>query len=747
MLLYRKRSSSENMSFVPDTSIPEDLRASIMADSESFLKLKAEWEYERSFLHIKVSHGEKVRVIKVHQTSTVALLTDMVHSEFQDDLSLSSSSEAEVAASVLVSRDCVRLRVYDTIRGVLLAPLALDETTILSSISEQTLRKTLHIETKRPDEIFSATTQETMPFEAVLFHGCDDFDPTLTANYFSRNVGLSISPTATTNELVALVAKTVTGALAVAYDEADVTSQVSLCVVDALSGKAKLVPSSSTDLVCDFVKAGDRVYLDITSSSSSSSSSLTGGASNRLLEYFDNAHNVITMGYINESDPTRHEFRIDQRQSLERLKQRIADAIHSDVSTFSIHKTIAAKPSVELKDLSGPIMAAGLEDGSAIYVLPNPPLLPDQYRLSIYARAELGLSANRNVTASAAEGDNTLALGEDSKVISVRLLGKVVVTSSQTVQQIKSSVLSRYLPQYAPCDVRLRECDLHDDEVDQVKYAEVLQETVPINSATKRLTDSLCLLLEHGLGGTEEYTVDHIWMKISLWKQSTDEITAPIELPVQKNTSVGDLRVKLAELGSQFFKGPDSDSGASVPASLVAENIAFVKPFLWQLKDKSNIPLLKWNPQVNLLCRLAFVSVVPLSPRAYWLRQSPHSLCFFLHFLCRCAVVVPVSHYPASQPREEDTLSGAPWRFKETGFLLIKDISLDPEGTESAVQRREAGPAVRAAPAAEIGFKLYSPQEQAAKKAADEEEAAERKKLIDEKMKHLMALRAAKEAP
>lgn len=53
MLFYRRKDPS-NLASVPVELIPEGLRAWMDADNAKYLALKEEWEYERSFLHLKV---------------------------------------------------------------------------------------------------------------------------------------------------------------------------------------------------------------------------------------------------------------------------------------------------------------------------------------------------------------------------------------------------------------------------------------------------------------------------------------------------------------------------------------------------------------------------------------------------------------------------------------------------------------------------------------------------------------------
>lgn len=153
MLVYREVSEI-NVSGVDvqDSSLPADLLAEVRADNESYAQQKAKYDYEKAFLNISVSPvlvgagASRLTkdiaksstplpcfVFRIHESATLAQLTDMVYEKFCS-FSASAPSTAEDKATPSLppsslplldasatSRSSIRLRAMDQIKGVLMA--------------------------------------------------------------------------------------------------------------------------------------------------------------------------------------------------------------------------------------------------------------------------------------------------------------------------------------------------------------------------------------------------------------------------------------------------------------------------------------------------------------------------------------------------------------------------------------------------------------------------------------------------
>ena len=53
-LLFYRRKSPENVNTITDQLVPQALREWMGAENLKYNELKREWQYERSFLHLKV---------------------------------------------------------------------------------------------------------------------------------------------------------------------------------------------------------------------------------------------------------------------------------------------------------------------------------------------------------------------------------------------------------------------------------------------------------------------------------------------------------------------------------------------------------------------------------------------------------------------------------------------------------------------------------------------------------------------
>lgn len=178
MLIYR-RCGDMNINSVPDSAVPADLAAWAAQDNEEYLALKKEWEYEQSFLDVHVVYRRSAAsIVRIHETATVGALTDAVYAHLQaliekkqadnaatmapadaskkvsKNISLAAAAEEIDWSTPLPPRNCIRLRVFDALRGVLMGALGssvasgaeLVEDTVLSTIPKDILRRHMHVE-------------------------------------------------------------------------------------------------------------------------------------------------------------------------------------------------------------------------------------------------------------------------------------------------------------------------------------------------------------------------------------------------------------------------------------------------------------------------------------------------------------------------------------------------------------------------------------------------------------------------
>lgn len=744
MLIYRQK-SSENLSFVGNDFIPAYLRSHIEKENEIYVKQKDEFDYEKSFLYIKITHEKELKSIKIHNSASVKDLTDMAWNSFFHQINNSTNETSlefnnENIYDNEICRERIRLREFDSVRGVLLGPLAKrgEESIALSTLSEKTLRRNLYIEVKPLDsEDFADDATDLIPIEFVIYSSSENLqDLNKFVNHFSQSFAMIISSNKSIKELIRLCYINYVQSMndnlpdRNGNDPSDIIlSHAALCTVDIQSGVATTIDQNSDITLISFIKPGERLYLDFDSYETLESN---GDINPRLkmVDFFDKMYNEIKITFqvfpsfheaasssipaFDSSSVTRgFEIPIDQRLPLEALKQRIAENIHLDLNLFSLHKSISGKPGPELKDLTISLLQSGFNsEVTSISVVLSTPLRPDQFRVIIFYKNDLINFEKRDIEST---NKNSQMEGQSNSVIDscaiAEFLMKLEVSVDEPIPSIKNRIIEalaispNFQATYNPVHLhsRLRLCTLLEssatasaseiidvrniDGLRHLKTGQVLKEpTSQQQPASKLLKDDLLLLFEYDLAdGLGDYTDEHLWLKLCFWDTENNALSKPLEIPVLKSCTFLQLKKLVSEIPS-WQKYLNTLFNDEINFTSSCENLHLVKPFAWQLKDCSVLPTLKWS----------------------------------------------------SQPKDSDVLEGAPWRLKDNALLLFRDAKV-PIASEagSGVVDNTAGNSMDR----ETGFKVYTRDEQRVRAEAEAIENAQRKILMEEKMQSLLRLK------
>jgi ubiquitin C-terminal hydrolase len=304
MLLYRKRGAI-NLNNVSKEQIPWSLREFIENDNTQYNTQKAQWEYERAFLRLSVKHEELLLNVTIHETSTVQQLVDMVHAAISEQ---AAHREAQLAsgASMMTTdtaqrgpgkksripvaaktandhisvpeKNCMVLRVFDSIRGVLQEPLGGgDLSRSLASLPKADVGRPLHVQIVSPNDDLSSAATESVPFNVVIFQqSSPSEEPVFSAPHLLMAPSMQ-----STRQLLQFIASNTPGAAG---------DTMVCCMVNEESGVATQVVASDETCISSLSLAGTNLYVDI----DASAVELTDGSDDpRLLRYFNDFRNMV----------------------------------------------------------------------------------------------------------------------------------------------------------------------------------------------------------------------------------------------------------------------------------------------------------------------------------------------------------------------------------------------------------------------------------------------------------------------
>lgn len=359
--------------------------------------------YEKSFLDVHVVFKKISVIVHVHHDTTVAALTDMAYAALKKRFDASTSSSSSVPSSssskasaagaeaVLVAeeeatpfpeRACVRLRVFDSIRGVLMGPLGSFGVTapsgkarsgseckddgetdhhasvpsepgavVIKSIASEIMRRQQHVEVRPSDGEFEEAEGEKVPLEVAIFQpSAVNMVGERAGAVFCAPVPFSISASASSADLIAATVKAARGASSSSSTLTDGDAVV--CLFGVQTGHVQQVLASG-EAASQLVKAGDRLYVDLgpmlgvaVGEEGEVVENAMDASAPRLVNYFNAIHNRITVcfsvaasvsGVTSRSaggsvdaagtEVVGGDLRFDQRLPLRALKHAISKAL------------------------------------------------------------------------------------------------------------------------------------------------------------------------------------------------------------------------------------------------------------------------------------------------------------------------------------------------------------------------------------------------------------------------------------
>jgi hypothetical protein len=570
----------------------------------------------------------------------------------------------------------IRLRVYDSLRGVLMKPLmkyaSLPSNDSSMGVSSQSngghelclhhipmeiLKRTLYVEENMTDNN-DDDDDDIIPVEVVIFQPSESSLTKSSSTGFSAPSVCSFSAKKTIQEFYRLIVNHIMATHATIRSRCDVMTiedvlkHAIITIFDIQNGVPTILNDSKYDaVVCtDIIKANDRIYVDIMDNEITNDT--TTMRQPRMIEYFNMIYNKIVINYrFHNSDASGiqqqcidGEIEIDQRSSLQQLKSKLADHIAMDTNLFAIHKTGKSNRihdtmdddyGMEMKDLTRNLIEFGLEDGSSVIIRVGRPLLPSEYRLHCY----LEIIGNENETLSLNE-NQTLLNGRFLFVESLIINGNDSLSSLKMmlvdIMKQKTTDLISFHPMISflttvsissPTELPLRLRLLEKSVDGALKCGPVLRDDL-LHQSIPSIADGIGIVIQLGSHCKGEITRDHILLNIRQWipiRMSTitdsgdkgdeilsydtnqDELSPPIEITMLKTSTYIELKDFICKIWY------DSSTESS-------DDLLLVKPFAWQLKDKSNLHKFKWNDEsqprpVNLLMNAPWRLQVRSRPR------------------------------------------------------------------------------------------------------------------------------------
>jgi hypothetical protein len=561
MLVYRLKSPG-NQSSVDPALVPGDLQYLIRTENAELEVLRAEWEKERKFHNLTVYPLEgPAKVVRIHEDRSVLELTqaccDTFGGEFPD----------------LLKRGLLRLRVYDTLRNVCLAPLGDDPKAALSGLPEGWNKKPLKFDIRSEDGSFEVYHKDGIQLKILkLLEGSSDIE-------FSDPLSVSVSASANVGQL----RESISQVLKLASSSPTVKSlriiRYSGCSADELS-------DDSVKLNTLGLNQGDSIHVEDSGLFPESQASSV--IPSRLMTYFEGLINLATITFNDPrfvpptndesgagackasaseeenssvvamlkrssgDDGSKRSVKVDLRQNLRVLKSAMSEVLCLPMEEFKIRRTAGG---VELKDLEESIAAHGLEDGSSLNIKEGSPLTPGQWLFNIkYVKAH----------------------GEPSIP-----LGPVVLEDSMTTSEIKDILFrtfgeSHHTP--SPEKTRLRMAS-GTGIPGGVKMTTVLTDGATLGvTYGDKISDGKMLAIQPSPVG-ELFTPNHMLLCVRVWSPVM-QILAPVqEIGVLRLSSFNEFQIQLAPL---------------LGSTVEADDVVIAKPFAYLLKDVANMSSVKW---------------------------------------------------------------------------------------------------------------------------------------------------------
>eukprot|EP00602_Paraphysomonas_sp_CaronLab_P012575 CAMPEP_0185040684 /NCGR_PEP_ID=MMETSP1103-20130426/39012_1 /TAXON_ID=36769 /ORGANISM="Paraphysomonas bandaiensis, Strain Caron Lab Isolate" /LENGTH=844 /DNA_ID=CAMNT_0027580075 /DNA_START=797 /DNA_END=3331 /DNA_ORIENTATION=+ len=614
MLVYRdiSRTNHECVSYDRTCvgAVPSDLRHDIETENTVYIEQKAKYEYEKAFLHISVSpvlvgtveiktvKQQPYRVLRIHESSTLEQLTDMVYENFTSG----NETMEPLLDGRFVRRGDIRLRAFDAMKGSLCPPSVLfsldrnlvpadtisqkvkESNTVLSMLSDDILRRVMYVEIK-PHSADSWVEDGglSISLEVVVYQPESD-----SGNAFLPPVSFNVAASSTLSDLLMRAYESAfTAGILSEPPEMVNTSHITLVKQDILTGDVKRIEPRSINgvepLAANMVSVGDRVYLEYTGRLNSTTRV-------GLLDYFDSLSNLITISYTDLNNCTeteniiRKDLSVDKRCPLYEVKRKISASLNLSLGDFKIIRG-SEGDTLEVKNMSLSLVEGGYDDGSYMQLALGVPLSPGEYRVKVILNHR---------------GRGVHARGSCSIEESYLDVCETTVKMEQSVKMFKDWLTENYghvLYQEVNSSnnayIRLQLAVKHS-YTDRAQVTQPVYKTTTVLSDEKSLYQCLGSQLKDGvcfavtLNVAESSYSDSTDMLVSLWQWLPSEgiVKSYGDVVVGKECSFKDIKVYI----SSFIGGST--------AIARDESIYFAKPFTWQLKSPAtNIPYLKWGNQ------------------------------------------------------------------------------------------------------------------------------------------------------
>jgi hypothetical protein len=437
---------------------------------------------------------------------------------------------------------------------------------------------------------------------------------------------------------------------------------------------------------------------------------------------------------------------MDQRKPLQALKEQVCLLLAVQESAISLHRpgtklnisleggednscvrimgsTYTAVAGPEIKDLTVSVADSGIVERGGLQIVRRRPLLPHEYRISLFLQmpgAEDGCilsedfyrRVNTKLPAANVElrpFETPVAGGtEENAPLTVQLLTEdFVVRKDDIVSSLKGiiyhqfvwSILNEEAKMLFPASLPIASIPLRlrvgaktavdansavaESSSYPTKLAAPLRDRSTLVESMKPtvLSDNVSVVVQVGPECVGEISEAHILVTLIQWNCSDNSLGRPLEITLSKLMSFKELcgLIIYNYLDKAQFDGVSAVDG---------ELLLLAKPFGWQLKDpKTNIPQLKW----------------------------------------------------AQQPKSEDILGQAPWRLQSNSIVVFLPALQYQNSIYKAADANSGDCVSRvhfdASP--EVGFRIYSLQEQIHRTEEETKLNEERKASVASKMEAL----------
>ena len=382
----------------------------------------------------------------------------------------------------------------------------------------------------------------------------------------------------------------------------------------------------------------------------------------------------------------------------------------------------------EFKDLTAPLSAYGLEDGSSVDVRLGPPMAPGEFAFNVKfvplppLPQHTAPSAPAPPSKGGAAGDKKTEEPAATAEQAVVSLGPVPLVVGLPVPEVKALLFARFGASHGmppPQRMRLRK-GAGTGVPGQIKLGGVVADDVTLEesftaatlgggrsgregggvggvggggggkgglvSQRAELSDGKVLVVQalpDEASAGEQFTSRHMLLRVRRWRPSLQDLGVEEEVGVLRDATYADLAqrlaAKLAPLDADNSSSSNcssnsssddggGDAGASSGETPLLFGVAVAKPFAYLLKDVTNLAAVRW----------------------------------------------------AGQPRPEARIDAPPLRLRDGDLIVFKRASEpeDPELVKAAAAAAASSGGSGGARAAEPLFKIFSPGEQVAREAA-----------------------------